>query len=351
MSGLPEFTLAHPTTMAAAAALLAEGGRALGGGTDLLPNLRRGLEHPSRLVDLGHVAGLDAIESDGGALAIGAGVTLARLADDARVAQALPALADAARSVAGPGHRSAATLGGNLCQDTRCVYYNQSAWWRSSNGWCLKRVPGSGPMSGPAPRGGSSDPAEPDPLERGGAICHVAPQGQRCHAAFSGDVAPVLLAAGAQVEVATPDGPRRMPLAQLYRDDGAAHLTLVPGEFVARVLLRAPVPGQRSAYRKARTRGAMDFPLAGVGVVLALRDGALTELGVGISGTNSFPLALAGTEAFVGQRVDDTMLAALGKLVQKQVGPMRSTVTASNHRRQVAAVLAQRLVRELAGAA
>ena len=324
MNGLHEFTLARPATPAEATALLAAGARALAGGTDLLPNLRRGIERPALLVDLGAIAGLDTIEEDAGALALGAGVTLARLGTDARVTRQLPALTEAACAVAGPGHRSAATLGGNLCQDTRCIYYNQSEWWRQSNDWCLKR---------------------------GGTICHVAPQGQRCHAAFSGDLAPVLLAARAEIDVATASGTRRLPLADLYRDDGAAHLTLAPGEFVVRVHVPAPAPGRRSAYRKARARGAIDFPLAGVAVVLAMRAGVLAELAIALSGTNSRPFLLEGTDGFLEKPVDDALLAALGKLVQKQVSPMRSTVTQSNYRRQVASALAQRLVRALASAA
>ena len=320
MNGLPEFTLQRPTTPREAAALLAAGGRALAGGTDLLPNLRHGLDQPARLVDLSRIAGLEAIELHDGALTIGAGVTLAQLTGDALVAHHLPALAEAARAVAGPGHRSVATLGGNLCQDTRCVYYNQSEWWRASNGWCLKR---------------------------GGDTCHVAPQGQRCHAAFSGDLAPVLLAVRAEVEIATPSGTRRMALDDLYRDDGASHLTLAAGEFVSSVRVAAAA-ARRSGYRKARVRGSMDFPLAGVAAVLSLRDGVLAEFGVGLSGTNSRPIALQGLETFIGQRVDEALLAALAKRVQQQASPMRSTVTPSNYRRQVAAVLAQRLVRELA---
>jgi 4-hydroxybenzoyl-CoA reductase subunit beta len=321
MNGLPEFTLARPVSPAEAATLLAAGARAIAGGTDLLPNLRHGLERPRELVDLSGIAGLGTLDERGGGLVIGAGVTLARLAGDTRVARALPALAEAAGAVAGPGHRSAATLGGNLCQDTRCVYYNQSEWWRRTNGWCLKR---------------------------GGDVCHVAPQGKRCHAAFSGDIAPALLAARAEIAIAVPGGERRMPLAHLYRDDGAAHLTLAPGEFIARVHLAGPMSGQRSGYRKARARGSIDFPLAGVAVVLTVCDGLLAEIRVALSGTNSNPFELDGTEAFVGRVVDDAMLAALDKLVQKQVRPMRSTVTHSNYRRQVASVLAQRLVRELA---
>ncbi|MCW5657173.1 MAG: FAD binding domain-containing protein [Burkholderiaceae bacterium] len=321
MNVLPEFVLSRPTGRTEAAAQLADGARAIAGGTDLLPNLRRGLEQPLRLVDLTRIDGLDRIELRDGELSIGANATLAQLACHPAVMRHLSALAVAAGDVAGPGHRSAATLGGNLCQDTRCVFYNQSAWWRASNHGCLKR---------------------------GGDICHVAPQGQRCHAAFSGDLAPVLLAARAEVEIASPSGMRRMPLDALYRDDGAAHLTLSAGEFVAAVHVTAAGCERRSAYRKARVRQAMDFPLAGVAVVLALREGVIAEIGVGCSGTNSRPIALQGLEPFVGAPVDAERLAALAKLVQQQTSPMRSTVTAANYRRQLAAVLARRLVRELA---
>jgi 4-hydroxybenzoyl-CoA reductase subunit beta len=320
---LPAFTVLQPTSRDEAAAWLAGGARALAGGTDLIPNLRRGLEQPARLVDLSRVAGLDGIELTPTMLRLGAGVTLTRLAGHEAVRTHLGALAEAAGQVAGPGHRSAATLGGNLCQDTRCVFYNQSAWWREANGWCLKRA---------------------------GDTCHVAPQGQRCHAACCSDLAPVLLAVDAQLEIATPQGTRTMPLAQLYRDDGAAHLRLAAGEFVCtvHVPLRA---GRRCAYRKARVRGAMDFPLAGVGVAAVFEGAVIVEIGVGLSGTNSGALKLDGTDALVGHPVDDERLARLGKLVQQQASPMRSTVTQANYRRQVAAVLAQRLLRELAEAA
>lgn len=347
---LADFTVMQPTSRDEASAWLAGGARALAGGTDLIPNLRRGLEQPARLVDLSRVAGLDAVELSPATLRLGAGVTLARLATHEAVRTHLGALAEAAAQVAGPGHRSAATLGGNLCQDTRCVFYNQSAWWREANGGCLKRTLGAGPMARPAPQAGSSRPAEPDLPERGGAICHVAPQGSRCHAACCSDLAPVLLAVDAQIEVATPRGVRMMPLAQLYRDDGAAHLALVPGEFISAVLVPLHA-GRRSAYRKARVRGAMDFPLAGVGVAASFEGGVIATLGVGLSGTNSCALKLAGTDALIGHPVDDERLARLGKLVQQQASPMRSTVTQANYRRQVAAVLAQRLLRELAGEA
>ncbi len=324
MQRLPAFVLHRPASVLAAASLLAAepGARLLAGGTDLMPNLRRGIEQPPTLIALDGVRDIGAIAFDSGGVSIGAGVTLAQLAGDARIARDWPAIAEAAASVAGPGHRNAATLGGNLCQDTRCVYYNQSAWWRAANDHCLKR---------------------------GGDTCHVAPQGQRCHAAYAGDMAPALLVLGAQVELLSRGGVRRIPLAALYHDDGAAHLLLAPGEVLARVQVPAIAPaGLRCGYRKARTRAAMDFPLAGVACALALQDGAIGALRIAITGTNSHPLLLAGCDALTGRRVDAELLALLGKSVQKQVSPMRSTVTPSNYRRLAAAALAQRLLRDLA---
>ena len=324
MERLPDFRLARPASYAEAAALLAGDARArlLAGGTDLVPNLRRGLEAPSLLVDLGRVQAADEIDFDGGALRLGAGVTLACLAAHPRIASDYSALGQAARAAAGPGHRSVATLGGNLCLDTRCVFYNQSEWWRASNNYCLKR---------------------------GGDTCHVAPQGARCHAAFSGDLAPALLALDAEIELVATRGTRRIALAGLYRDDGAAHLTIERDEVLTRVLVPAHASGRASGYRKARARAAMDFPLAGVACAMTLaEDGTLRALRIALTGTNSQPIVLAGTDALLGRRIDEALLGTVGKLVQKQVSPMRTTVTQSNYRRQVAAVLAQRLLKALA---
>lgn len=324
MERMPEFDLQHPATVAEAAALLAAEplARLLAGGTDLVPNLRRGLESPAILVSLGAVRDFSDITLSDASLTLGAGVTLSQLATHELLARQYPAIGEAARAIAGPGHRSVATLGGNLCLDTRCVFYNQSAWWRAANDHCLKR---------------------------GGEVCHVAPQGNRCHAAFSGDLAPVLLALGAEVELVASQRTRRLSLAALYRDDGAAHLTIARDEVLARVLVPASSAALVCGYRKARTRGAMDFPLAGVACALQVKAGSLTQLRVALTGTNSHPLLLEGTQALTGHPVDDELLAKLGKLVQKQVSPMRTSVTQSNYRRQVASVLAQRLVRELAG--
>jgi 4-hydroxybenzoyl-CoA reductase subunit beta len=325
MSTLAGFELRRAGTVAEAVDWLAATpeARPIAGGTDLLVNLRHGVGAPRVLVDISGLPGFDAIDIDGSRARLGAGVTIAALARDPRIAALVPAIAQAAASVAGPAHRNVATLGGNLCVDTRCVYFNQSEWWRRSNGYCLKR---------------------------GGDTCHVAPQGGRCHAAYAGDLAAALIACGAQAEVAGRDGVRTLALEDLYRDDGLAHLALAGGDLVTAVVVPSQPRGSRSGYRKARIRGAVDFPLAGVAARLALEGGRVATLDVALTGTNSRPFPLAGTDDLRGHPVDELLLATLGKAVQKQASPMRTTLTQANWRRQVAVAMAQRLVRELAEA-
>lgn len=309
MITLPVFRLMHPATLVEAARLAAEpDARLIAGGTGLLPNLRLGLGKPRTLVSLDQLEELRGISHSSSHLRIGAGVTLAQLS---RWKDIPDALREAAKSVAAPGHRTAGTLGGNLCLDTRCVYYNQSEDWRRSNHYCLKY---------------------------GGETCHVAPQGKKCRAAYSGDLAPALLALEAQLETTA----RVIPLEELYRDDGAAHLALGAGEIV--VAVRIPAPKGRSGYAKVRGRGAIDYPLAGVAMALAMRDGSIAHIRVGLTGTNSRPFVLSGTGHFIGGKPDET---ALAKLVQKQAGPVRTTVTAADYRRQAAAILARRLLGRL----
>ncbi len=315
------FRVVEPADVAAATAAHAgePGSRYLGGGTDLLVNLRRGLGTPALLIDLRGIAELDGLACMAGGARIGAGVTLARIAADPEFRARYPALCEAAAAVAGPAHRNVATVAGNLCLDTRCIYYNQSEWWRGANAYCLKYR---------------------------GDVCHVAPQGRHCHAAFCGDLAPALLVLGASIEVAGRAGRRRMPLAELYRDDGLAHLTLAADELLVAAELPADPPP--SAYAKLRVRGSVDFPLAGVAVALRAEEGRLSILRVALTGTNSRPFLLDGTDNLLGRPLDATVLRHLDRLVQKQVHPMRTTLLQSNYRRVAAAALARHLAARLA---
>jgi 4-hydroxybenzoyl-CoA reductase subunit beta len=321
---LPTFDVAQPQSLDEAVAMRQARGTSgfIAGGTDILVNMRHGIGRPDLLIDLSRIEELRALEVSESGARIGAMVTVAALGRHAGIGRRYRALAQAADAVAGPGHRAIATVGGNLCLDTRCIYYNQSEWWRRANAYCLKH---------------------------GGDTCHVAPQGQRCHAAFTGDLAPALLALGAEVDIAGPGGRRRVPLGELYVEDGRAHLTLAPGELV--VAVRLPPQPPLSSYAKVRLRGAIDYPLAGVAVALGMAGSRVAALRVALTGTNSRPFLVAGTEAFCGLPVGDELLTGIDRLVQRQVQPMRTTLASAHYRRLAAAALARRLVAALAAEA
>jgi 4-hydroxybenzoyl-CoA reductase subunit beta len=319
-ASLADFRIVHPTTVkdAIAARRQQPPSRFIAGGTDLIVNIRRGIIRPELLIDLSGIDELSEIRADGDGVTIGAGVTIATLASDPIIVGRYRAVAQAAEGIAGPGHRVMGTVGGNLCLDTRCIYYNQSEWWRSSNSYCLKNR---------------------------GDTCHVAPQGNRCHATFSGDLAPALLVFGAVIDIAGPQSQRRIPLSQLYVEDGRAHLALAEDELV--ISVRVPANPPASLYEKVRARGAIDFPLAGVAVALAKSTDTIGSLRIALTGTNSRPFLLTDTENFVGRFLDDKLLQEIDRLVQKQVQPMRTTLVSANYRRVAAAAVARRLVSKL----
>ncbi len=320
MTLLPEFQLARPRDVGEAIAARHEhaGSRFIAGGTDLLVQLRHGIDRPDVLIDLSAIEELGKITSGPGGVRIGAGVNIAALARDTTMAANYRAVTEAAEMIAAPGHRAMGTVGGNLCLDTRCIFYNQSEWWRRANGYCLKHR---------------------------GDVCHVAPQGQHCHAAFAGDLAPALLALAAEVEIAGTKGRRRMPLGDLYVEDGRAHLTLSEDELV--VAAHLPPDPPSSTYSKVRMRGAIDYPLAGVAVALGINEGIVKSLRIGLTGTNSRPFVLSGTDAMVGRPIDEAALQAIERLVQKQVQPMRTTNASAHYRRLAASALARRLTMAL----
>jgi 4-hydroxybenzoyl-CoA reductase subunit beta len=317
MNLMPDLRCRRPGTLEEAVRLKAAsaGARFVAGGTDLLVNLRRGLGEPSELIDLTAVADLAVIRREGDWLRLGAGVTLAELARHAEVLASYPAVAEAALAVAGPTHRAAATLGGNLCQDTRCIFYNQSEWWREANNYCLKHK---------------------------GDKCHVVPKSDRCYATYHGDIAPALMVLDAEALVAGPDGVRRVKMTEFYREDGGAHLTLGAGEALAAAML-PPQGRRRAAYAKARIRDAIDFPLAGVAVALERDGDVIADLRVAITGVNSAPLPVS-TGELTGRVWDGEAAAILAKNLRKTANVLRTTVIGATYRRRAMQALARRLV-------
>jgi 4-hydroxybenzoyl-CoA reductase subunit beta len=335
MEALPSFDLVRPRTLAELLVARAAhpDSRVLGGGTDLVVNIRRGIVAPPVLIDINGVTELRHIKADAGALEIGAAVTLSDVATHPDVFQNYPVVAQAAGQVAGPTHRNMGTVGGNIALDTRCIYYNQSDWWREANHHCLKTT---------------------------GHICHVAPKSRGvCFATFSGDLAPALLTLDAEVDIAGVSGRRAMPLADLYigyarqdepvtetRGDGKYFLSLRPGEIVTAVRARN-TPGLRSAYDKIRIRRSIEYPVTGVAVALRREGDALADLRVAFTGTNPRPVRLAGTAELCGGTLDSRVFAGLDALVRDQIMAMKTAFTPGHYRRRVAGVLARRLVQRL----
>ena len=324
MENMPEFTLHRPDTAAEAVKLKSSDStsRYLAGGTDMIVNVRRGIETPETMIDLTAIADIAAIATDGDGLRIGAGAKLADLAVDETIIREYPAVAQAAASVAGPTHRAYGTIGGNLCLDTRCLFYNQSQWWRESNNFCLKHK---------------------------GDVCHVAPGGKRCFAAFSGDVAPAMMVYEAKIDLEGPNGSRTIPLADLYRNDGMDHLTLEQDELLVSIRLPKAGPGAVSAYEKSRVRGSIDFPLAGCAVRLTEDDGKIADLRIALTAVNPYPQMVNGLADFIGKALDDDALDAIRELVQKQAKPMRTTTVRPWYRRRVVGALVRKLTVRLAG--
>jgi 4-hydroxybenzoyl-CoA reductase subunit beta len=331
MDALPEFALLRPASLedAVKARAAHPASQLIGGGTDLLVNIRRGIVTPPALLDMTGVSELAAIAADEHRLSIGASATLAQVAEHAGLSKHYPLVAQAAHGVAGPTQRNMGTVGGNLCLDTRCIFYNQSTWWRSANNHCLKTT---------------------------GDICHVAPKSQGvCFATFSGDLAPALLVLGAEIELAGPGGSRTLPLNDFYigharhdgtSGDGKHYLALAPGEIVVAVRARN-TPNLRSGYDKIRIRRSIEYPVAGVAAALIRDGGTLTDLRVAFTGTNPRPVLLEGTAALCGGALDERVLGGLAALVRDQIMAMKTTFTPGHYRRRVAGVLARRLVMKL----
>ncbi len=313
---LPEFQYLRPRSIDEAVEMLgkhAPSVQILAGGTDLLPSLKQQLFAPRYLVDLGGVRELRAILPADGGLQIGAMTTLTNLERSREVAQRYPVLHEAVKTVASPVLRNMGTVGGNICLDTRCLWYNQSLAWRKSCGFCIKKD---------------------------GDLCHVAPGGSKCWAAFSADTPPALLCLEAEIEIASPRGVRRMPLAEFYNNDGVDRMKLAKDELLTRVILPARTAGWRGVYRKLRVRGSIDYPLAGVAVALQ-RNGTVSEARIAITGVNPAPL-LVRADSLTGRELSDELAAQVADVAAKAAKPLTTSALTPEYRREMVRVFTRR---------
>jgi 4-hydroxybenzoyl-CoA reductase subunit beta len=325
MMRLPRFEYRAPREVAEVIRILAgEGPDAtlLAGGTDLLPNMKRRQQVPRTLVALRGVAELRTSENGHG-LRLGAGLSLNDVVRDARVRERYTGLWQAAAQVATTHLRNMGTLGGNLCLDTRCTYYDQNHEWRRSIDYCMKKD---------------------------GETCWVAPSSSRCLAVSSTDTAPALIALGARVRLVSEQGERELPVAALYRNDGIEYTVRRRDELLTGVALD-PADGWRSTYWKLRRRGAFDFPVLSVAAALRLADdGTVEQARVVLGAVASRPQpSEAAADALEGSRLTDGSIVEAAGAAARLAKPMDNTDFTLHWRKRMATEMVGYALRELRG--
>ena len=324
---LTPFKLLRPRSVDEAMEFLAKHGsslRVLAGGTDLIPSMRQKLFEPEFVLDLRGIGSLKQIKpSPGGGAEIGALTSLHAIEKSSFLHEQYPVLTQAAATVASPVLRNMGTIGGNICLDTRCLWYNQSLTWRKGCGFCIKKD---------------------------GDLCHVAPGGTKCWAAFSGDTPPALLCLRAEIEVVSPRGARRVLLNDFYTGLGDNYRELQADELVTRIFLPASSAQYSGVYRKLRVRGSIDYPLAGVAVVMKRSNGHIQDARIGITAVNPAPLLVQGaTELLSGKPMSETLAEAAGDLSARTAKPLTTSALTPEYRREMIRVFTKRAVLAAAG--
>ena len=338
---LPEFKLLRPRSVAEAVDLLAQYApdiQVIAGGTDLIPSMRQKLFAPRYVIDIRGIrelrgvrsAAIPAARAEGGRLRdsrqdagvtgegveIGALTSLTEIEHSTFLRSQYPVLAEAAATVASPILRNMGTLGGNICLDTRCLWYNQSLTWRKGCGFCIKKD---------------------------GNICHVAPGGETCWAAFSGDTPPALLCLGAEIEIAGPSGTRRLPLRDFYTGIGDSYRKLEKNELLTRIFLPQSSAGWHGVYRKLRIRGSIDYPLAGVAVAIRRNNGHVEDARVALTAVNAAPVLVKGVrEALAGRAMDEAVAEHAAELAARTAKPLTTSALTPEYRREMIRVFTRR---------
>jgi 4-hydroxybenzoyl-CoA reductase subunit beta len=316
---LSEFQLARPRNLPGALAYLADHAvniRVLAGGTDLLPSMRQKLFEPEHVLDLRQIPELKGLRETKQGIEIGALTTLHEIEHSALLRERYTVLVEAARTVASPLIRHMGTIGGNICLDTRCLWYNQSLTWRKSCGFCIKKD---------------------------GDLCHVAPGGTKCWAAFSADTPPALLCLNAEIEIASASATRRILLRDLYTGEGDSYRKLQPSELVTKIILPHASSGYRGTYRKLRVRGSIDYPLAGVAVAVKQRNGHIDDIQVALTAVNPAPVLVPGLTTLLSNgRIDNNVAEHAGEFASRVAKPLTTSALTPEYRREMIRVFTKR---------
>lgn len=325
MLRLPPFRYHRPSTVEEAVELMGVHGddaMPVSGGTDLMPNMKHRLFTPEHVVSLTGIEAMRGVASDGTTLRIGALETLADVSVNPLVLEHFPSLAGAAGLVAGPQLRNMGTIGGNVCLDTRCTYYNQSKFWRDALGYCLKKD---------------------------GTVCHVTKVGKKCVAAHSADTPPVLITLGAELVFEGVTGPWKTPVEDFFLADGIWNTRRTPDQILTEIRIPIPSKNARTAYRKLRQRNAIDFPLLSVAVAATLSDdGTISTLQGVVSALGARPRQLTGWEQIaIGRPLDGDLIEALAERAGSQCRPLDNIIVDTEWRHAMVPVHVRRALQDL----
>jgi len=307
------------------AALADDEVRLVAGGTDLWPNMKRRHQQAKTVVSLMSIPELRGIVQADGELRVGATTTLTDIVRDEGIRTRYPAFARAIASISSPPLRNMGTLGGNLCIDTRCNYFNQSEEWRRSIDYCLKEQ---------------------------GEICWVATKSPRCWAHSASDAAPILCALGASVKLVSSTGKRVLPLIELYRDDGIEYLTKRRDEVLAEILIPLSSDSEhcRSSFWKLRRRGSIDFSVFSVATAIWTNSsGSVTKAAMYLGAVGSRPISVDGIDIALDKTLDEPLIAEIARQARQIATPMDNTDFTPSWRGKMVEQYAEAALREIAG--
>jgi len=325
MMRLPKFTYRAPKKISEATKVMADAGpdaMFVAGGTDLYPNMKRRQQTPKTVISVTRLRELHEVRGDGATgMVIGASVTLAEICANPVIGRDYPVVAEAARLISTPLLRNMGTIGGNLLLDTRCNYYDQNYEWRKGVNFCMKKD---------------------------GDICWVAPSSPKCWAVQSSDLAPVMVAIGAQVRLVSTVSDRLVDAAGLYNNDGIDYLHKRPGELMTEIHL-PPGNGWRIVYKKLRRRGAFDFPVLGVAAALDLAaDGTVRDARLILGGVAPAPVNVAdAATVLIGAPLDAEHMQAAAEAAYLKARPLDNTDFVMNWRKQMARPFVLRALEEI----
>ncbi len=320
---LSEFEYLEPKSLKEAVKIFAsdvKGSVLLGGGTDLLVNMKHRVIQPKRVINLKTIPRLAYISEGKDGLKIGALATLHDLASSSLVQEKYPVLSQTAQEVGAYAHQVMGTIGGNLCQGNRCRFYNQSTFWRSARPLCYKA---------------------------GGGVCHVVRSPKECHSTYCGDMAPVLISLDAQIKAAGPDGERSFPLKELYTRNGRKPLSLRKGEILKEVCI--PPPSGRALYLKWRLRDSLEFPIVSLALHVEKEgERKIQKVRILFSGVGSGPVEASEAEKMLkAGHFDDRMVEKVSNQAIKEISPMRTSIYSPAYKRKMARILLKQALEQI----